>query len=500
MGSNERNKLPNPYARKPLLMSRLPFSLVVLMILLSVLVVLLVMLLPPNKTKATCSSNVDNTCPGKVLVEHHYSLIKERDIDGHDLIHIQTNDLATLKRVCDLFDECRGFNSNGWLKTSVSSYQHGPADLYVRQEPLGPGKSNQPSNVQTEYRSFISNMKIYVYDMAIGLEHHPRRIGGYETERVFVEQLLKSAFVTQNPNEATFFFIPIRCSSYILDYSTEHEGVIEAKKILGQILSEIKQNHPYWSWSGGSDHFYICAHDIGAKVGSDVLKNAIALVNTADYEDPYFIPHKDISLPPSVSPGLHRLARITQGGASVDPVTRTVFAFFAGDLKSGRIRPTVWNEWSMDEDFVIKTSQLKPNTYMEYLRKSKFCLVVRGREVWSPRLVESLFAGCVPVILSNHYHLPLQGIVDWNQFSIIVPENEVADLKQILHRVTSQQLLEMQAKITSVYQHFVWNNPAQPSDAFYSVMQELWTRRNVVRYKSKSPQAKTRQNLQGGLH
>ena len=50
--------------------------------------------------------------------------------------------------------------------------------------------------------------------------------------------------------------------------------------------------HPFWSWSSGADHFYVCAHDVGAKVGSDVLKNSIALVNSADYDDPYFVPHK----------------------------------------------------------------------------------------------------------------------------------------------------------------------------------------------------------------
>ena len=51
-------------------------------------------------------------------------------------------------------------------------------------------------------------------------------------------------------------------------------------------------SYPFWSRSNGADHFYICAHEIGAGIGDGVLKNAIALLNTADYSDPYFIPHK----------------------------------------------------------------------------------------------------------------------------------------------------------------------------------------------------------------
>ena len=53
---------------------------------------------------------------------------------------------------------------------------------------------------------------------------------------------------------------------------------------------------PYWSNSEGADHFYICAHDMGAAsanhADNGLLKNAIALVNTADYADSFFVPHK----------------------------------------------------------------------------------------------------------------------------------------------------------------------------------------------------------------
>ena len=44
----------------------------------------------------------------------------------------------------------------------------------------------------------------------------------------------------QNGNEATFFFIPIRCTSYIINASSEHLGIMQAKQLIGGILEEIK--------------------------------------------------------------------------------------------------------------------------------------------------------------------------------------------------------------------------------------------------------------------
>ena len=41
--------------------------------------------------------------------------------------------------------------------------------------------------------------------------------------------------------------------------------------------------------------------------------------------------------------------------------------------------------------------------------------------------MEAILAGCIPVIISDHYHLPLQELVDWKEFSLIIPESEVSE-------------------------------------------------------------------------
>ena len=64
---------------------------------------------------------------------------------------------------------------------------------------------------------------------------------------------------------------------------------------------------------------------------SALWKNAIGLVNTADYSETYFVPHKDISIPPHPGRGTIQWALIGQGGATFDPYQRTKLAFLAGN-------------------------------------------------------------------------------------------------------------------------------------------------------------------------
>ena len=49
---------------------------------------------------------------------------------------------------------------------------------------------------------------------------------------------------------------------------------------------------------------------------------------------------------------------------------------------------------------------LSPDSMGRLMGDSRFCLVPRGRAAWSVRFFETLWAGCVPVLLSDHYEVP----------------------------------------------------------------------------------------------
>ena len=138
----------------------------------------------------------------------------------------------------------------------------------------------------------------------------------------------------QDPEKATFYFIPARCSAYRKSVSNLAEGINKAADTMNQIVEYIKFNYPYWNESLGTDHFYVCAHDMGTNLvkrsDPNLWKNSIGLVNTADSSEPMFVPHKDISLPPHPGRGSIDWAVIGQGGVPFDPKVRTKLAFMAG--------------------------------------------------------------------------------------------------------------------------------------------------------------------------
>ncbi|CAE7508056.1 unnamed protein product [Symbiodinium sp. CCMP2456] len=65
--------------------------------------------------------------------------------------------------------------------------------------------------------------------------------------------------------------------------------------------------------------------------------------------------------------------------------------------------------------------------YADLMGNSKFCLCPKGASSYTSRLFEALFAGCIPVILSDHLRLPFDHVVNWSEFSIHWPMEE-ADL------------------------------------------------------------------------
>lgn len=338
----------------------------------------------------------------------------------------------------------------------------------------------------------LRGLRVYVYeDVPVGRDMATPRDYKYGAEELFPRLLRGSRFVTRDPARATFFFLPLRCVAYRYAVRDRDEGQAVAERTVRDFVAHVARRHPWWNATQGADHFYLCAHDMGAscarRAHPGLRSNAVALVNTADYADTDFSPHKDIALPPHVGDGC---ATCTQGSRGRDasalrsarPGARTRLAFFAGNLGRGRVRPAVYERWRADPDMHIVHGAMAVGDYQRNLLTSRFCLFLRGHRAWSPRLMDAVWFGCVPVIISDHYALPLQGLVDWSQFAVILPEARIEHLGAVLRGISASRLVAMQGRLERVRGRFVWNQPPQPLDAFHSVLLSLWRRRHVVRY------------------
>jgi len=205
-------------------------------------------------------------------------------------------------------------------------------------------------------------------------------------------------------------------------------------------------------------------------------KNSIRVLCNANTSEG-FNPEKDVSFP-EINLQTGRMKGFV-GGPS--PSHRSILAFFAGGLH-GPIRPILLEHWeSKDEDMKMYRYLPKEVSYYDMLRTSKFCICPSGYEVASPRVVEAIYTGCVPVLISDHYVPPFSDVLNWKSFSVRVDVNDIPNLKKILMGISTRQYLRMYRRVLQVRKHFEVQSPPKRYDFFHMILHSVWLRRLNVR-------------------
>ncbi|GFP92336.1 probable glycosyltransferase at5g03795 [Phtheirospermum japonicum] len=110
------------------------------------------------------------------------------------------------------------------------------------------------------------------------------------------------------------------------------------------------------------------------------------------------------------------------------------------------------------------------------MRKSKYCIYPSGNEVASPRMVEALYTGCVPVLIKDHYAPPFSDVLNWKAFSVEIP-----NMKNILMGISSRQYIRMQRRGVTARRHFDVNLRPKRYDVFHMALHSIWLRRLNIR-------------------
>ncbi|XP_057796711.1 probable glycosyltransferase At3g07620 isoform X2 [Salvia miltiorrhiza] len=338
---------------------------------------------------------------------------------------------------------------------------------------------------QRSYMLMEKIMKIYVYSEGEApLFHYGPTKNIYSTEGIFIgliESKSSHNLRTEDPNQAHLYFLPfsvVMILQHLFDPVERDKAVLE--RVIGDYVAIISDKYPYWNRSLGADHFMLSCHDWGPRATWCVHHlyftsiRALCNANTSEF----FNPRKDVSFP-EINLPTGDISGLTTTGSP----NRTVLAFFAGRLH-GKIRPSIFKHWKdKDNDIIVWEEMPKDSkfSYKEMMERSKYCICPSGFEVASPRIVEAIYAECVPVLVSENYVLPFSDVLDWGKFSVRVSVAELPELKRILTEIGDDGYAELRRRVREVQRHFVVNDPPKRYDVFNMMLHSLWLRRLNLR-------------------
>ena len=93
--------------------------------------------------------------------------------------------------------------------------------------------------------------------------------------------------------------------------------------------------------------------------------------------------------------------------------------------------------------------------YFEMLSKSIFSLCPRGVGPTSFRLYESIAMGAIPIyIWREEKCLPYKDELDWNEFSIILHDEEIDEIPMILNSISDEKIKQMQSRLKEVWRDY----------------------------------------------
>ncbi|XP_051115230.1 probable glycosyltransferase At3g07620 [Andrographis paniculata] len=379
--------------------------------------------------------------------------------------------------------KARALIKNAIFKSRVSPPPLSPDSDYV---PQGQVYRN-PYAFQKSFMMMESMFKIYVYEEGeLPMFHNGPTSDIYTSEGIFIGLFESDTrFRTQDPDRAHVYFLPFSVSmilQHLFDPAVRDKGVLD--HVITDYVRVISNKYPYWNRSLGADHFMLACHDWGPRATwynhhlYFTSMRALCNANTSEF----FNPRKDLSIPElDLKEGL-----LTQVKPNQEPSNRKILAFFAGGVH-GPIRGALFHHWKDKDKDIIVVNKVPENSslsYQEFMHHSKFCLCPSGYQVASQRVVEAIYAGCVPVLINKDFVPPFSDVLDWDKLSVNVAVRDLPELKRILEGIGEEEYEALRQGVGQVQRHFVVNNPPKRYDVFHMVVHSLWLRRLNLRINS----------------
>ncbi|KAL8040557.1 hypothetical protein ABFX02_10G106400 [Erythranthe guttata] len=324
-------------------------------------------------------------------------------------------------------------------------------------------------------------LKVYVYkEGEKPIFHQPILKGLYASEGWFMKLMEggNKRFLVKDPRKAHLFYMPFssRMLEYTLYVRNSHNRT-NLRHYLKDYSEKIASKYRFWNRTGGADHFLVACHDWAPYETRHHMEHCIKALCNADVTGGFKI-GRDVSLPETYVRSARNPLRDLGGKP---PSQRSTLAFFAGNMH-GYLRPILLNHWTDKDPRMKILGPMPPGVaskmnYIHQMKNSKYCICPKGYEVNSPRIVESIFYECVPVIISDNFIPPFFEVLNWDAFSVIIAEKDIPNLKTILVSIPDKKYLDMQLNVRKVQKHFLWHAKPLKYDLFHMTLHSIWYNR-----------------------
>ncbi|XP_008809907.2 probable glucuronosyltransferase Os03g0107900 [Phoenix dactylifera] len=385
-----------------------------------------------------------------------------------------------------------------WLGLSIYLFSSSSSTLFPRPTPTSLPKTTLPLKttpralIEARNTSTCPPFKIYVYDLPSRYNRDWLADRRCETHLFAAEVALHEAFLDSprralDPNDADFFFVPVYVSC---NFSTPNgfPSLGHARPLLASAVELISSQLPFWNRSRGRDHLFVASHDYGACFHAmedrairngipEFLKESVILQAFGMRTTHVCQEVEHVQIPPYVPPDIERWP-------ASETVKRDIWVFFRGKMEvhpkniSGRfygrrVRTEIWHRYGNNPRFYLRRKRFAG--YQSEIARSVFCLCPLGWAPWSPRLVEAVALGCVPVIIADGIRLPFPEAVRWQEISLTVAERDVGNLEPILDHVAATNLSAIQRNLwdTAKRRALLFHRRIEEGDATWQVLKEL---------------------------
>ncbi|XP_031097527.1 probable beta-1,4-xylosyltransferase IRX10 [Ipomoea triloba] len=338
----------------------------------------------------------------------------------------------------------------------------------------------------------VGRLKVFVYELPSKynkklLQKDPRCLSHMFAAEIYMHRFLLSSPVrTLNPEEADWFYTPVYPTCDLTPNGLPLP--FKSPRVMRSAVQLISAKWPYWNRTEGADHFFMVPHDFGAcfhyqeekaiERGILPLLQRATLVQTFGQRNHVCLSERSITIPPYAPPQKMQTHLITPD------TPRSIFVYFRGlfydvnnDPEGGYYargaRASIWENFKNNPLFDISTDH--PTTYYEDMQRSIFCLCPLGWAPWSPRLVESVVFGCIPVIIADDIVLPFADAIPWEDIGVFVDEKDVPYLDTILTSIPPEVILKKQRFLAnpSMKKAMLFPQPAEAGDAFHQILNGL---------------------------